>query len=68
MFKNIQIVKERALQTNTKTGLSVEVVINNKDYSTKRQYKEEFKNNIKNYLYFDENLPKWNYSVKYKPL
>ena len=68
VFKNIQIVKEQALKTSTKTGLSVEVVINNGDYSTKRQYKEEFKNNIENYLYFDEDLPRWNYSVMYKPL
>jgi len=68
VFKNIQIVKERADKTSTKTGLTVEVVINNRTYQTKRKYEEEFKTNITNYFYFDESLPKWNYSVFYKPL
>ena len=36
VFKNIQIVKERASLTSTKTGLTVDVVINDRDYSYKR--------------------------------
>ena len=68
VFKNIQIVKERAAKTTTKTGLTVEVVINEKDYSAKRAYNPEFKNNINDFVSFDEELPLWNYSVKYKPL
>ena len=65
---NIQIVKQLAQQTSTKTGLSVEVRINKKDYAAKRSYKQEFKDNINKYVVFDENSPKWNYSVFYKPL
>jgi hypothetical protein len=68
VFKNIQIVKERASLTTTKTGLTVDVVINDRDYSYKRAYKQDFKNNINEYIFFDEVLPKWNYSVIYKPL
>jgi len=68
VFKNIQIVKELAQQTTTKTGLSVEVRINEKDYTAKRSYKQEFKENINQYISFDENSPKWNYSVFHKPL
>ena len=68
VFKDIQIVKERAAKTTTKTGLSVEVVINEREYATKRQCRDQFKNNISDYLFFDQELPKWNYSVRYKPL
>lgn len=68
VFNNIQIVKELALTTSTKPGLSVDVMINEKDYSAKRKYKQEFKENIHQYIVFDENSPKWNYSVFYKPL
>lgn len=68
VFKNIQIVKELAEKTSTKTGLGIEVKINNKDYSEKRKYKNEFKSNINDYICFDEKSPLWNYSVFYKPL
>lgn len=68
VFKNIQIVKELAEKTSTDTGLSIEVTINNRNYTTERKYSEEFKTNINNYIVFDEKLPKWNYSVLYKPL
>jgi len=68
VFKNIQIVKELAEKTSTQTGLSVKAIINNKNYTAKRSYKQEFKNNIDNYITFGEKLPKWNYSVLYKPL
>lgn len=68
VFNNVQIVKELAEKTKTTTGLTVEVWINRKDYSQKREYQQEFKNNIKDYLLFDEECPKWNYLVKAKPL
>lgn len=68
VFKNIQIVKELAEKTSTETGLSVEIRINNKNYFSKRKYKQDFKENINRYIRFDEILPKWNYSVSYKPL
>ena len=68
VFKNIQIVKELSEKTSTETGLSVDVTINNRDYKAERQYAEEFKTNINNYIVFDEKLPKWNYTILYKPL
>lgn len=68
VFKDIQIVKERASKASTKTGLSVDVVINEREYPINRIYKPEFKKNIKQYIIFDEDLPLWNYYVKYKPL
>ena len=36
IFHNIQIIKERAELTSTKTGLAVKVKINDKKYFTKR--------------------------------
>ena len=61
VFHNIQIIKERAKLTHTKTGLGVKVTINDKKYLTKRQVKPKFKQNIKDYVNFDEDLPQWNY-------
>jgi len=66
VFKNIQIVKKLAEKTSTKTGLEIEVKINNKDYSEKRKYKNKFKSNINEYIFFDEKSPLWNYSVARK--
>lgn len=61
IFHNIQIVKERAELTSTKTGLAVKVRVNNKEYLTKRKVDPEFKKNIQNFVTFDEELPQWNY-------
>ena len=61
IFHNIQIVKERAELTNTKTGLAVKVRINDKKYLTKRTVNHNFKNNIKQFVTFDKKLPLWNY-------
>lgn len=61
IFHNIQIVKERAEMTSTKTGLEVKVSINDKEYLTKRKVNPTFKENILDYVSFDENLPQWNY-------
>ncbi len=68
VFKNIQIVKQLSEKTSTETGLSVDVTVNNRDYKAERQYAQEFKTNIGNYIVFDEKLPKWNYTILYKPL
>ncbi len=46
IFHNIQIVKERAELTSTKTGLGVKVIINEKEYLTKRKVEPSFKENI----------------------
>jgi len=66
VFENIAIVKELAERTKTKTGLSVKVWINPKQYETKRTVNYAFKNNLEKYINFAESLPKWNYSINYQ--
>ena len=61
VFQNIQIVKELAEMTSTKTGLQVKVNINRNIYQTKRSVIPEFKNNINQFVDFDSVLPNWNY-------
>lgn len=63
IFHNIQIVKELTAQTSTKTGLKVDVRINSKEYKIGRKYDYDFKQNIDNYIQFDEQIPKWNYLI-----
>lgn len=64
VFENIQIVKERAEQTKTKTGLEVKVWTNNKEYKTKRAVEENFKSNLSTFVTFAEVNPRWTYLVK----
>lgn len=66
ILSNIQIAKELAEKTSTKTGLSVKVNINHKEYFTKRPVCETFKSNIENIIDFDKHLPQWNYAIKYQ--
>ncbi len=66
VLSNIQIAKELAEKTSTKTGLFVKVNINQRTYQTKRPVCESFKTNIKNIIDFDEQLPQWNYTIKYQ--
>lgn len=61
IFHNIQIVKKQAEKTYTKTGLGVKVAINDNEYLIGRKPMEHFKNNINQYVTFDEHLPQWNY-------
>jgi len=61
IFHNIQIVKQRAELTGTKSGLGVKVTINDKQYLTKRKVKPLFKENIRDFVTFDDQLPQWNY-------
>jgi hypothetical protein len=65
-FHNIEFVKELTNKTTTKTGLKVITEINNKQYLTKRQVQQEFRENIEKYIQFDEKCPKWNYIIKGK--
>lgn len=64
VFENIQIVKERAEQTKTKTGLEVKVWSNKKSYQTKRTVEEKFKSNLSDFISFADVNPNWNYLVK----
>lgn len=61
IFHTIQIVKERAELTATKTGLGVKVRINTKEYLIKRKVQDSFKENIRKFVTFDDELPQWNY-------
>ena len=63
IFHDIQIVKELTEETSTKTGLEVEVRINDKKYETGRKYDIDFKNNINEFIIFDDHIPKWNYLI-----
>ena len=60
---NIEFVKELTNKTITRTGLKVITTINNKQYLTKREVNPEFKENIKQYIQFDDKTPKWNYLI-----
>lgn len=59
IFNNYNHVKELMEKTETKTGLSVTVEINTKEYNTGRKADKEFIEN--NRIVFDEYLPQWNY-------
>lgn len=66
VFDNYEVVKELAEKTTTKTGLSVKVCFNDKEYFTGKKASDEFFKLLP--VEFDEILPKWNYSFKPKPL
>lgn len=61
VFQNIQLVKELAEMTATSTGLQVKAWINDQTYHTQRTVDPTFKNDIHNFVTFDQDLPKWNY-------
>ena len=63
-LENIEFVKELTNTTTTRTGLKVITHINNKKYLTKREVLPEFKENINQYIQFDDKQPKWNYVIK----
>ena len=62
VFENYEIVKERAEQTTTETGLKVVAWTNEKVYQTGRKYSDNFKETMT--TKFDEILPKWNYQIQ----
>lgn len=64
VFENIELVKELTQNTKTKNGLSVKVHINTKQYELKRKAPKEFLENEENYIHFEQELPKWNYTMK----
>lgn len=66
IFSNIHTVKELTSNTSTKTGLEVITRINQNKYMTKRPVNEVFKENINDFVLFDENLPQWNYVIKHQ--
>lgn len=66
VLSSIQIAKELAEKTSTKTGLSVKVNINQRQYQTKRKVSEKFKSNINSIVDFDESIPLLNYAIKHQ--
>jgi hypothetical protein len=62
VFDSYEIVKELAEKTTTKTGLSVIVNFNDKEYKTGKKASNEFLELMP--VEFDEFIPKWNYSFK----
>lgn len=61
---NIEFAQELIKQTATKTGLQVKVKINSKMYQNKISVPQTFKDNINDYIIFDDIIPKWNYAIK----
>jgi hypothetical protein len=61
---NIEFAQELTKQTATKTGLQVKVKINSKVYQNKISVPQTFKDNINDYIIFDDIIPKWNYAIK----
>lgn len=61
LFSDYEIVKERAEQTTTQTGLKVVAWINEKLYQSGRKYSAGFKETMT--IAFDDMLPKWNYQI-----
>jgi len=62
---SIEHMAEKIKRTRTKTGVSVSVFIDKKEYKTGRKYTEGFKENNK--IVFDDFLPRWNYTAKASP-
>lgn len=65
-LKNIEFVKNLTDTTTTRTGLKVITSINQKQYLTKREVSQGFRDNIEDYVTFDDKRPKWNYLIKGK--
>jgi hypothetical protein len=63
-LKNIEFVKNLTNTTTTRTGLKVITSINQKQYLNKREVSQKFRDNIEEYVTFDDKRPKWNYLIK----
>lgn len=61
---NLEFVKNITDTVTTKTGLVIKTNINEKKYLTKRTVDTLFKENMEQWITFDNQLPKWNYLIK----
>jgi len=61
VFKSVDLVKQLIENTTTSTGLTVSVAVIDKVYQTGRQVMDSFKEHMP--IFFDDNLPQWNYGV-----
>lgn len=64
-IESIEHMAQKISRTKTKSGISVAVFTNQKEYPTGRKYAQGFKEN--NQIAFDSYLPKWNYTAKAAP-
>ncbi len=61
IFESVELIKSLIERGGTRTGLSVEVELQEKLYRTKRKVAEGSKEAMK--IVFDEYLPRWGYRV-----
>lgn len=66
VFHDLQIPLELAHETYTKTGLRAKARLNLKSYQINRTVLPEFRENLQHYVHFDQDIPKWNYYMKYQ--
>lgn len=63
---SVEQARDKAQETTTSKGLIVYAEINDKKYKTKLPVKDSYDNLKSKYIVFDDDLPKWNYLVKYQ--
>jgi len=64
-LKSIDHMAEKIRRTQTKTGITVSVDIDQNEYQKGRKYQQGFKEN--NSIVFDQYLPQWNYTALANP-
>jgi len=61
IFTSVELVRDLMANTTTKTGLTVDVSVLDKVYTTGRKVAANFKEQMR--VIFDEDLPQWNYTI-----
>ncbi len=62
VFHRVEVAEELARQTTTQTGVKVRQ--NLKTYQTQRLVNPYFKENIAQFVQFDQDIPQWNYFIR----
>lgn len=63
---SVEQARSKAQETTTSKGLVVYAEINDKQYKTKLPIKDSYEQLKSKFIVFDDQLPKWNYLVKYQ--
>ncbi len=63
---SVENARQRAEMTKTKKGLSIIATLNQRTYETKRPIEESYESKRNRLVVFDDELPKWNYLIKYE--
>lgn len=66
VFTDMELVKALAEKTTTSTGLKNYVRVNEKEYETGRKAEQYFRDNINDFVVFDDQLPAYNYGFYVK--